>query len=596
MKFFKTSPILHLIWAVCFTAFCQVAAAQQSRPVSQFNPASITLGQNAQYVVTLAVKSSRTFKPPVPAGLELTYLGPSQSSQSTYANGKFETRVQTSFTFQAKVQATGTYKVPAYSLKLEGKTYSVPAATLTVLPPDGKTQVTLEEAAFLKLVCPESPIYVGQVARCVLNLYVLTAFSGSRNTPPTQLGDAFAQGAVDEKGVQSGERIKDLNYNKVGWPVTFIPLKSGPQTIEYQMVVEITVPRTARSSRNDFFDSFFNPRSQRQQLNVTTREITLDILPLPEEGQPESFSGALGKFKATQSLSAEEMNAGDPLTLTLKISGQGNFERIQAPEIEVGQSWKTYTPKAEFSPRDSLNFRGSKTFEYVLIPQHEGIEQTPEIHFSYFDPELESYAEIAIPAVSITVNPAPVGTATITAIKAESNERFREKTLLPIELFPGNWVATLRPVFLRPQFLGWQAGPLIFLSGFIYIRKRQLRLREDFHYARNLRAGKSMRRWLAKSKKAASSDDAEAFFAAAQRSIQESLSRHFKQSPDTLTQSEILEFLDSKEVESELAGEVGQFFQTADALKFAGAAADSPSLKEREKSLAKLVSQLTGVK
>ena len=82
----------------------------------------------------------------------------------------------------------------------------------------------------------------------------------------------------------------------------------------------------------------------------------------------------------------------------------------------------------------------------------------------------------------------------------------------------------------------------------------------------------------------------------AQRSIQESLNRHFKQSPDTLTQSEILEFLESKEVESELTGEVGQFFQTADALKFAGAAADSPSLKEREKSLAKLVGQLTGLK
>ena len=588
-------------------AFCPVAAAQNSRPVSQFNPASITLGQDAQYRVTLAVKSSAKFKPPTPDGLELTFLGPSQSMQSTYTNGKFETQVQTSFIFQARVKATGTYKVPAYSLKMEGETFRVPAATLTVLPPDGKTQVTLEEASFLKLVCPESPIYVGQVARCVLNLYVLTAFPDSRYNQPTQLGDAFSQGGMDAQGVQSAERINDLNYNKISWPVTFIPLKSGPQTIEYQMVVEITVPRTARpsrSSRNDIFERFFNDdffgsRSQRQQLNLTTREITLAILPLPEEDQPESFSGAIGKFSATQSLSAEEMNAGDPLSLTLKISGQGNFERIQAPQIDVGQSWKTYTPKAEFSPRDSLNFRGSKTFEYVLIPQHEDIEHTPEIHFSYFDPELESYTEMVLPAATITVNPAPVGTATFTAITADSNGanvRLREKTLLPIELFPGTWVPTLRPAFLSPRFLGWQVAPLIFLSGLIYIRKRQLRLREDFHYARNLRAGKSMRKWLGKSKKAASTNDAEAFFAAAQRSIQESLSRHFNQSPDTLTQSEILEFLEWKEVESELVGEVGQFFQTADALKFAGAAADSPFLKERVKTLAKLVGQLSGMK
>ena len=607
MKFFKTGSILHLIWAAIFMAFYQDAGAQISRPVSQFNPASITLGQNAQYRVTLAVKSSRNFKPPAPPGLELTYLGPSQSMQSTYTNGKFETQVQTSFIFRASVKASGTYKVPAYTLKLERETFQVPAATLTVLPPDGKTQVSLDEVSFLKLVCPESPIYVGQVARCALNLYVLTAFPNSRYNQPIQLGDAFSQGGMDAKGVQSGERMHDLNYNKIAWPVTFIPLKSGPQTIEYQMVVEITVPRTSRpsrSSRNDIFDRFFNDdffsfRNQKRQLNLTTREITLNILPLPEEGRPESFSGAIGKFSATQSLSAEEMNAGDPLTLTLEISGQGNFERIQAPQIEVGQSWKTYTPKAEFSPRDSLNFRGSKTFEYVLIPQHEDIEHTPEIHFSYFDPELESYAEMALPAATVTVNPAPVGTATFTAITADSNgayERLREKTLLPIELFPGTWVATLRPVFLSPQFLGWQAAPLIFLSGLIYIRKRQLRLREDFHYARNLRAGKSMRKWLAKSKIAASANDAEAFFAAAQRSIQESLNRHFKQSPDTLTQSEILEFLESKEVESELTGEVGQFFQTADALKFAGAAADSPSLKEREKSLAKLVGQLAGLK
>ncbi len=608
MKPLKINMLVRLLFlGGLFLVYCLEAEAQKSKSISQFNPASITLGQSSQYMVTLEVKSSARFKPPAPAGLELVFLGPSQSMQSTFVNGKFKTLVQTSFIFRASVKASGTYKVPAFTLKLEGENFRVPEATLTVLPPDGKSQVSLDEISFLKLVCPESPIYVGQVARCALNLYVLTAFPDARYNQPTQIGDAFAKGGMNEKGVQSGERVNDLNYNKIAWPVSFIPLKSGPQSIEYQMVVEIAVPRSnqqSRSSRNDIFDRFFNDdffsfRNQRQQLNLTTREITLQISPLPEEGKPASFSGAIGKFKATQNISALEMNAGDPLTLTLEVEGQGNFERIQPPEMNVGQSWKTYTPKTEFTPRDSLNFKGSKSFEYVLIPQHEDIEHTPEIEFSYFDPELGTYSEISLPAVTVTVNPAPIGTATFTAIAPAANgatQRPREQTLLPMKLFPGAWVASLRPVFLSPRFLAWQAAPLILLSGIIFVRKRQLRLREDFFYARNLQAEKAMRKWLLKAKKAASKGDAEEFFAAAQRSIQESLSRHFKQRADTLTQSEILSFLESKEAGGELMEEVENFFQTADALKFAGASTDSPSLKEREKSLSRLVTHLANLK
>ncbi len=576
--------------------------AQNTRGTSQFDPATVTLGQNANYVVTVEIKSGAKFTPPAPAGLELTYLGPSQSMQSTYSNGKFDTLVQTSFRFRATAQATGSYKVPAFTLKLEGKNFDVPEATFTVLPPDGKSQVSLDEVSFLKLVCPDTPIYVGQVARCALNLYVLTAFKDARFNPPIQSGDAFSQGGIDENGIKSGERIADLNYNKIAWPVTFTPLKSGLQKIEYQMLVEFTVPsanRQRRTSRNDIFGGFFNLREQRQQLNLTTKEITLNILALPEEGKPENFSGAIGHFKVTQNLSAEEMNAGDPLTLTLVVSGEGNFERIQPPEIEIGQDWKTYTPKVEFTPRDTLNFKGSKTFEYVLIPQNEEVNHTPKIEFNYFDSDAARYVEATLPSATVTVNPAPLGTATFTAISPLQNgsgQTPREKTLLAIQLFPGKWVATLRPIFTSPRFFAVQAAPLFLLGGIVFLRKRQLRLREDFYYARNLKAGKSMRKWLQNSKKAATANEPEAFFAASQRAIQESFSRHFKQRADTLTQSEILSFLESKDAGAELMNEVSNFFQTADAIKFAGSVAESPSLKEREKTLSQLVAQLTNLK
>lgn len=588
----------------------QQALAQKIAAQSGFDPAVVTLGQRTNYIVVLEdAQSELRFQPPAIEGLKLTYRGPSQRVQTSIVNGRVETTRTITFMYSAEPNESGKYTVPAYEMEFDGKNYAVPAATLTVLPPDGNFELKFEDFVVLTLSCPDEKIYVGQNVLCMLEVNTLHSLQVSRYSQPTQIGDAFAQGGIDGNGTSGSARLNDYNYRKTSFPVTFTPLKSGKQTISYEMPVEIILPRqnrTTRSSRDDVFGRFFDDDffgsafgGQRRQVTATTGDIVLDVKPLPEENKPENFSGAIGKFTARQSLASREVHAGDPLSLTLTISGEGNFDRIQAVDLDPGPDWRIYDPNTEFTAQDELNLRGTKSFEYVIIPQTTDITLSPEIRFSYFDPETSEYADISPAPVPIKVNEALAGASVygpVISANSASTRATSAPTLLPIKLLSGTWVSSIQPAFRTTTFLYAQLAPLLILGGIIIIRKRQLRLREDDAYARRLQAGRSTRKWLQAAKAAASANDAPEFYAAAQRSIQESLGKHFRHSAETLTLAEIESFLTERESSTEVIEEVRELFEAADAIKFAGSMTEAPSLTEQDKSLNRLVSKLSALK
>jgi hypothetical protein len=127
-----------------------------------------------------------------------------------------------------------------------------------------------------------------------------------------------------------------------------------------------------------------------QEVAIETTPTALEISPLPKPGRPDDFSGAIGKFKMEATVSPKKAGPGDPVTLRVVISGQGNFEAMGAPALVGDDEWRSYPPSEKFQSSDSISYAGEKVYEFLLVARTDQ-QQTPGISFSYLDPDTGKY-------------------------------------------------------------------------------------------------------------------------------------------------------------------------------------------------------------
>jgi hypothetical protein len=100
------------------------------------------------------------------------------------------------------------------------------------------------------------------------------------------------------------------------------------------------------------------------------------------------------------SVSPKKAGPGDPVTLRVVISGQGNFESMGSPALVGDDEWRSYPPSEKFQSSDSISYSGEKAYEFLLVARTDQ-QQTPGIRFSYLDPDTGKYEVL-------TQNPLPV--------------------------------------------------------------------------------------------------------------------------------------------------------------------------------------------
>lgn len=590
-----------------------ISLLAQPTVTSTINPNSITLGYTATYIVSIqAEKQPEVWLPPKVKDLEIDFIGTGQSMQISTINQNTKTIVTKKYNFRVRPKRTGRFIIPTYDLSIGRQKLMVPAAVITVNPPDGKQAADLEDLTFLELDKEEKPTYVGQNLKYVLKLFVHTGLTEVRAGELLQKGNAFSQREMAQSTNSYGAIRNNLDYQVYEIPVSITPLKSGLQTLEFELTIQVVLPQQRQNSSSSYFDEFFNRDffsfggfRERRNIAVSTGPVEVVVRMLPEEGKPKSFSGAIGQFSIKQTLSPIQLNAGDPLTLKVEITGDGNFDRIQPLQLKTGDQWKIYPPKSEFISGEKMEHSGKKIFDYILIPQSTDITQSPPIHFSFFDPETAQYVQLSDEQVALTIHPAThyISANTSVTQTATSNSetlatsRPPERNILPIQLLPGRWISSIQPTFKSPYFLSSQLIPLIILSGVYLLRKRQIRFRDDAFYARRLKTTQSMRKWLKTAKEASSKNDFVAFFAAAQRAIQESVGKHFTCSASTLTLADLELFLASKNSNGTIVNEVREFFEAGDAVRFfSGNQAQEQTLRDWNRALLKLVAKLSALK
>lgn len=361
-------------------------------------------------------------------GFELLY-GPSTSSQSSFQmiNGKTTHSSTITYTYVILAQKEGEFKLPSASVKTGGKTIRSGTATIRVLPSSGGSQggnsgqgggsnqgassrrhgqagsSVSDKELFITATASKTKIFEQEAVVLTYKLYTLVNIRQLIGEMPEL--DGFHCQELNNKAQLSlhYEHYKGRNYGTAIWrQYVLFPQKSGKLTIpsiSFDAEVEVTNPNA------DPFDIFFGGGSLTQLLRKTihTPQLEIDVTPLPSPS-PANFSGAVGKFSMSGTLTPEQLDANDAASLRLVVSGHGNMKLMKAPTLDAPKDFEVYTPKeTDKTTNTTSGAKGNIIFDYVIVPRHGGKYTIPPVEFVYFNPDDKKYVTLRTDSFHLAV-------------------------------------------------------------------------------------------------------------------------------------------------------------------------------------------------
>lgn len=530
-------------------------------------------------------------QPPQLPNLTAQYRGNSQ--QYTMINGRSSRSII--LDYEITPRQPGTYVIPALSVGVDGKTLKTLPVELKVLKADANPNDPsgLSRLAFLRLIVPKQEAYVNEVIPVEVQLFVQAAEDLQL---PQIAGDGFTYTKPIEAGRSRGQ-ANGQAYNVLVFKLTATAAKTGNLDLgpaECELTLLIQQQRRRREPTDPFGDisEFFGGRVERRRVKLSTALEKIKILPLPSEGKPEDFSGAVGKFTFQTSVAPTSLSVGDPITITARISGRGNLDGIQLGIPTSWNNFRTY-PATSKIEADQLGVQGTKTFELVVAPEIPEIKELPALQFSYFDPEEKAYRTLHRPPVPLTLKAVATAQAQPTVLATGSSPPVpaARKDIVHIKSRIGTLAAIAPPLLNRPWFLWLQALPFfLFLSTVAWQRRNDF-LAKNPRERRRRQTSRAVNLALVKLEKAASARDTELFFQTLFRMLQEQLGERLDMPASSITESVIEENLRPGGASDEILHVLHDLFQACNQARYAPERASG----ELQSVLAKARNVITGL-
>jgi hypothetical protein len=387
----RAAVLLVLLLALFSGAFAE------PRVRGTLSTATAAVGEAIEYELVIE-GSELPDKPPVPQVDGIEVRGTSQSSQLSIVNTNVTRRVTLTYTLVPT--RTGKFTIPPLVVEVGGRKMATQPATLTVTP--GEPVSGAGDLAFGKIWLEKKNGYLGEVIPAELRLYLDSGARWDLRSAPALGGDGFTTQPLG-KPAQRDVELAGKTYHLLTFRTMITPGKAGTLAIG-PVPVNLLVSKRSRSQPQYLlFGPQFDPG---QQITVAMPATELQVKPLPAEGRPKDFSGAIGKFEFTATGSPDRVKAGEPVSMKLTIRGRGNFDRIEQPPLAEPDGWTTYAAKQQFEPSDSLGAEGVKTFELPVTP-NAAKNTMPVFAFSFFDVDAGKYVTLKNAPVPLQVEGAP---------------------------------------------------------------------------------------------------------------------------------------------------------------------------------------------
>ena len=503
----------------------------------------------------------------------LVVSGPQQSVNRSWVNGV--SSFSKTYTYFLTPKSKGTFILGQAEITINEEVYKTFPIEIEVTEavekpndPNNIDYLTDENIKLVAEISNSSP-FLNEGLTVVYKLYFRNPISITdvQELESPSYGDFWSSKInIGRAQVNPRGRYKGEPFNEVVWQkVVLYPQKSGKLDLEpLTLNLSLTVP----SNRRDLFGR----RILRQgQKTITAGRRILNVKPLPLEGQPESFSGAVGEFDFDVILSKDELKASESFQAKIKVDGKGNLNLFKLPEINVPNTLEVYEPERSEKIKTTLTgTQGSIEENYTIVPQYQGKYPIPQIQFSFFNPKMKTYKTLSSQELIVDVYEGPTS-----GIPSSNKTVGVSKTPLAISDSAFRFIqldTKLNPIKTDSFWLSFRFW-LLFSSAFIFlilgylINRFIIQKSEDSISTKQRLAKKLAKKYLSSAKKAFGNQVQ--FYEALERALHNYLKAKLKIETSELSKAKIESLLKDKKVESDVAKKFILVFENCELARYA---------------------------
>ena len=418
---------------------------------ASISPAEI--GKDEYTQLKLMVENAAEVQQIIPPNLKnfIIVSGPNQESGMTMINGSVKKYIALNFVLKPK--AVGNFIIPGALAKADGVDFKSNSVSLKVtakstgnnagsnalnspfsgidpfaeLPPrssyndfilrKGENPFDkIKKNMFVRAEVDKTSCYVGEPVVATFKLYTRLKSESNMTKNPSFNGFSVIDLQQPNDMSYHIEKFNGREYNVYTirkaqlYPLLPGNLELGIAEIENNVhFIKAEYVDQQNNLMNDMFRDFANtiiPAEGMEDHKVTLQNKPLTILvkPLPDANKPANFKGAVGIFEIETRVEKNNFSTDDDGKLAIIISGSGNLQMINAPEIAWPEGIEGFDSKVtDDLYKGTVPVSGRKIFEFPFTVSKPGSYIIPAITFSFFNNKEATYKTITTKQLSITV-------------------------------------------------------------------------------------------------------------------------------------------------------------------------------------------------
>ena len=384
----KTGSALLFLIAASFAVGAEASiSADVSAPV---------VGVGEPFTLSVTVRNAEG-APTLPELPNFDNAGTSVSQSVEIVNGRISQSTVYSYTLIAKME--GTFTIPEIILASGGRTYRSSPVTLTVskdAPAKAKPKDPFDE--FERMFRRGAPRVRAVTEKDIFVLTTVSKRDVYSGEPIFVSDELYTVPSVLDMGIERQGAHPGFWVERI----TNVPLVPRPKTrngVVYQTGIirnELFFPieTGAHTTGSNDYVFLVSAGFNNQRVQRSGTAVMLNVRPLPSPS-PSGFSGAVGKFDIRSRVDVSSAARGTPFTLTVTVAGNGNAKTISLPDVRrmLPPGTRVFTSRErQNNDINGQHIRGTKSADYVIIPEQEGGIVIPALTLVYFDPDRGAYA------------------------------------------------------------------------------------------------------------------------------------------------------------------------------------------------------------
>ncbi len=486
-----------------------LAASGQDIIVKAESPSVVAAGQQFSVMWTVNSGGGEFSAPSLNGFTKLMGPQTSYSSSTQIINGKVSNETSYSYVYYLQALREGKFVIPPAGFTLKNKTYYSDSLHIEVVASSAQKSGTKQSGnntasddaepepssrdLMINLSVNRREVLIGEPVVATVKIYSRMNIAGINEIKYPDF-NSFLRSDIDTPPLTS---LRQENVNGTIYGTGIIqqfllyPQVTGEITID-PVQISVLVQQKMKGESDPFFGDFFSSY-QTIPKAAASMPVKIRVKPLPGI-KPADFSGVVGKIDLKASLDKESVNVNDALSYKLTLSGNGNLRIAAAPVVKMPPDVDVFDPKITDNLKNGQNgTNGQKSFDYLMIPRHNGDYTIPSVSYSYFNTTTGRYDKISTPEFHFTAQKVRgqqnTGASVYGGVSKE-DVQYLGKDIRFIKSDPGNLKKTGDIILVKQSFYSAYAFSLLAFLVILFLRREHIRRNSDLSQVRNRKAGK----------------------------------------------------------------------------------------------------------